>query len=311
VRYIPIELDDDAVAELIDPSIEAGDLDFAVVHVSPQVRSYAAQNPSLSAQQIQWLLRDQPQVQAGLARNPAIDAQTLITLSQSPHIRVRSQAISHSSFPAASLAPCAKDSSSRIRAAVAQSPHADAPTLSALATDSEFEVRACVARHASTPSEVLGALADDSFDEVITAVAENPHTPLTVLEKFLSGTHLQKLHVAKNPALTDEILKKALTQAMELTEDQDETWEEMRGDTSLRGWIAERTPLSAELISILSQDPYQWVRAAVAKNPSVPDSVLAQLALDPEESVRSSVVDNPSASADTKATAALLGIEEN
>jgi hypothetical protein len=52
------------------------------------------------------------------------------------------------------------------------------------------------------------------------------------------------------------------------------------------------------------------VRAEVAKNPSVPDSVLAQLALDPEESVRRGVVDNPSASADTKATAALLGIED-
>ena len=310
VRYIPIELDEDSIAELLDPAIDPSDLEFAVVHVNNGVRSYAAQNPSLTPTHIQWLLTDLAQVQAGLAQNPSIDSQTLKTLAASTHIRVRSNAISHPAFPADALNDYVGDPSSRIRAAVAASPHASAETLALLAHDSEFEVRAAVAAHANTSPAILSTLSNDSFDEVTRAVAENPHTPLDVLERYLNGTHHQKLNVAKNPSLTDEILKRAITKAMELTEDQDESWEDSRGDTSLRGWIAERNPLSPELISILSADPYLWVRAEVAKNPSVPDSVLAQLALDPEESVRRGVVDNPSASADTKATAALLGIED-
>lgn len=311
MRYIPIELTDETIAELQDPSIEASDLDFAVVHVDQGVRASAARNPAITPQHIQWLSHDRNEVQSALAENPVLDSATLVTLSQSPHIRVRSNAISHPNFPAASLASFAKDSSLRIRAAVAASPSATIDLLTSLASDQEFSVRAHVSRHPNTPAAVLDRLSTDSFKEVIEGVAENPNTPLTVLERYLYGPHDEKFHSVKNPSLTDEILLKALEKAMELTEEQDESWEDGRGDTNLRQWIAERNPISEKIILTLIEDPYLYVRASLARNEGVPDSFLAKLAFDKEEAVRTAVVANSNASADTKAAAVLLGVEEN
>ena len=80
VKYIPIELDDESIAELKDPSIDPSDLDFAVVHVNYAVRSFAARNPSLTPQHISWLLSDyRGDVLAGLAENPALDSATLLS----------------------------------------------------------------------------------------------------------------------------------------------------------------------------------------------------------------------------------------
>ena len=116
-------------------------------------------------------------------------------------------------------------------------------------------------------------------------------------------------NILENPTCTEPFLRAVYEQALLPEADQDETWgDDIRGDTDTRSAIAQRVNLSKEFIQIIVTDPSHYVRRDLAQNEIVTDDFLAKLALDSNEDVRQAVVNNSNSSAESRATATLLGL---
>jgi hypothetical protein len=87
--------------------------------------------------------------------------------------------------------------------------------------------------------------------------------------------------------------------------------ENLMHSSDIRIAIAKRSNLSDSFIELIMNDPYYIVRGYLAKNECLKDQYLSRLALDPEQSVRSDVVQNSNASETTKASAILLGVDQD
>ncbi len=309
MKYTPIELNDDNVAELINLDIDPSDLEFAVVHCDLPIRATVAKNPSITAQHIAWLMTDAPEVKAGLAENPKLSQHHLEILARDSNPHVAHNAITNSNISAETLKLFVSAESEILRGAVASNISTPRDLLELLSSDERYAIREKVAKNPSTPPNVLEKISNDSFTEVRLEVAQNPHTPISVLEKFLAGDREERMHAAQNPSTPEDLLIRGIEASRKPQEDQDETWDsDILGDTDFRQWVAERKDLSPKLISMLAADLSKYVREILARNLCVPDSVLSQLALDSEEDVRTAVSSNINASAETKATAVLLGV---
>jgi hypothetical protein len=182
-------------------------------------------------------------------------------------------------------------------------------TLKQLAKDSEWGVRRSVAGNPTVSIELLNELSKEEVDEIQIAVASNSKTTMQTLSELWIGSPAARDNVISNPNCSEEFLLSALKQAMQIREDQDETWEDdLRGDTNVRELIAERPNLSRSLILELIADPSYYVRQKIAANVSLTQEDLSKLSLDENENVRQSVVDNPNTSNESKAAATLLGL---
>jgi hypothetical protein len=133
---------------------------------------------------------------------------------------------------------------------------------------------------------------------------------MAVLEQLWLGEAKTRSTIIENPACTEVFLKSAYEAALLPEEEQDETDDDFRGDTTTRSAIAKRSDLSHAFLTVLVQDPSNYVRRDLASNPILTDEFLSVLALDSNEDVRGAVVDNPNSSPESKATATLLGLPE-
>jgi hypothetical protein len=183
--------------------------------------------------------------------------------------------------------------------------------LETLSKDSEWGVRRAVSANSASSQELLENLASDSIREVQVAVAGNPKTAMPVLEHLWSSAPDTRGVVIENPTCTENFLKSAYQAALLPTDGEDnDSDDDIRGDTNIRGSIAKRANLSNDFLKILVQDPSHYVRRDLANNLLLTDEFLAVLALDTNEDVRESVVNNPNSSPESKATATLLGLPE-
>ncbi len=309
-NYRFIEINDEVRDQVASPDLDIKEMEYCVLSSQTDLREIVATNPKLTDRFAHWMSKDvEPSVRASLAKNTSIDSTLVVGLSNDSHLSVISAACENPTLSTSRLSELASHRSYIVRTGVASNPNASPDILRKLAKDSEWGVRRSVAQNPSTDLELLDLLSGEEISEIQLAVAENPKTMMSTLQKLWENSAAARYTVLKNPNCTDEFLLAAIKSAMQLKEDQDETWsDDIRGDTTVRENIAERVILSRALIEILIDDPSHYVRQRLASNTSLNESDLSKLALDSDENVRRAVVENPNTSSESKAAATLLGL---
>lgn len=195
-----------------------------------------------------------------------------------------------------------------IRMAVAQSDFVSLRTLAYLSQDQEVEVRSRVASNPRTPPGLLSKLASGRERAVKESVLRNPSCPEAVLTSATSqGDHLLRRLAAGNPRLSTESqgilardpepdVRRALAQnpsldgavAVELVKDDDK---------HVRFALYRKQDLPEHvLVSRLPNEP-SWIRAEIAAHPSLSNSaILERLANERAAVVRAGVARNPNIS---------------
>ena len=309
-NYHHLEINDDVRAEVSSPNLDKKEMEYCVLSSQIELREIVATNPTLLELYARWMSKDiEHSVRAALSGNTSIDPAIILELSQDAHLAVLSAASENPNLNQSRLSELAAHRSYIVRTGVARNPSASLETLKQLAQDTEWGVRRSVAQNPTASTDLLSQLATEEVDEIQVAIAENPKTTMEILHKLWSNSKAARNTVLSNPNCSEEFLLDAVKEAMQLTEDQDETWEDdLRGDTTVRENIAERPNLSRKLIDVLINDPSHYVRERLASNTSLIESDLSKLALDSHENVRQAVVENPNTSKESKAAATLLGL---
>jgi hypothetical protein len=309
-NYRHLEINDDVRAEVSNPDLDVKEMEYCVLSSQIELRELIATNPKLLAHFAHWMAKDiEHTVRAALSGNIAIDPAVVFELSNDPHLAVISAASENPNLNQARLSQLAEHRSYIVRTGVARNTSVSLEILKKLAKDSEWGVRRSVAENSKVSTELLSELSREEVDEIQIAVAENQNTTMEIIQFLWSNSKAARHTVLKNPNCSEEFLLAALKEALNQREDQDETWtDDLRGDTTVREYIAERPNLSRKLIEEIIVDPSHYVREKVAANISLNQDDLSKLSLDEHENVRQAVVDNPNTSNESKAAATLLGL---
>lgn len=307
-----IEITDEVRAEVSGPDLDQKDMEYCVLSSQTELRAIVASNPKLTKKFAQWMVKDiEPSVRAALSQNQWVDPQIIEELAQDSNLAVLSGAASNPNLKPERLSILANHRSYIVRNEIARNSKAPLAVLEKLAQDSEWGVRRSVATNINATKELLNKLSNDEFQEIQLAVAENPTTAMDTLKNLWNSVPVARQTVVENPSCTEDFLLEAIEEALKLSPDQDETWDEdLKGDTSIREAIAQRTNISRALIQKLINDPSHYVRRYLASNTLLTESDLSVLALDSHENVRLAVVENPNTSNESKAAATLLGLPE-
>ena len=281
----------------------------------------AARSPKTSPAVLAQLAReDALYIRRAVAENPNAPADALTALADDEGIDVRRAVARHANSPAMALAALARDSDSWVRMSVARNPNSPAEVLSTLSTDKDSDVRWTVAGNPNTPPATLIALARDKKLYVRESVGENPSTPIEVLSAFVADDTL-KASVASNPNASVAHLVQLATNHSEFTRIcalrnpglpallLDEIV--AAGNDEVRISVAESSRVAEcpEAMDRLAHVAKSKVRVALAKNSSVPESVLQVLANDKLKSVRDAVARNPNAPSEAKSNKPLTARE--
>jgi hypothetical protein len=305
-----IEIDDDVRTEVSSADLDLKEMEYCVLSPQVELRLIVANNPSLTPQFIKWMSSDiEHTVRATIARNLNLDPSSALLLATDPHIAVVSAAAENPNLAASKLAELSNHRSYIVRTEVAKNKSTPLTNLEKLSKDTEWGVRCGVGANAASSKELLKNLSSDQISEVRVAVAGNANTEMSVLEELWDNAPATRSSIIENPACSEIFLNSIYQNALLPEKDQDETWDDdIRGDTNTRSAIAQRADLSIEFLKLLVVDPSHYVRRNLAENKILTDEFLSQLALDSNEGVREAVVNNPQASAESKATATLLGL---
>lgn len=316
-----IDLTQENIDEIEKNSHSDIEFEYLVTSHQLEVREHVARNPHLPDKFANWMVEDvDVRVRQSLASNPNISEQVILCLISDKKISVRCAIAKHPNLPSEHLERFSKESSYLLRDAAASNPSIESNLLKRLSQDTEWGVRRSVAGNPQTSSEILSTLASDKETEVVDAVSKNYLTPPEILNSLLDvfnhgENNRYRNAVLMNPSFPEskaiEIYENALLPAApELDEKESEDGElVMSSDDRIA--VAQRPNLSDKLIEKIILDPYSLVRSYLARNKCVVDKYLAQLAIDDDESVRTDVYKNPNSSAETKASAVLLGLDES
>jgi hypothetical protein len=313
-----IELNDENIAEISRTKHSDKEFEYLVTSHQIEVRLNVAKNPHLPSKFARWMVGDiRQEIRAALASNSSVDFEILKPLLSEQPLAVIAGLAGNSKLPEMQLRDLALHRSYLVREAVAENPSAPSDLLNQLSKDEVWGVRRKVATNSNTSSETLERLAADSSYEVLNAVAENEASTNEILKKLMSiaGRSESEVKALKNMCLKNSSFSESeamaiYKEAMKPVEDAEED-EALMHSSELRIAIAQRKNLSDSFVELLMKDPYYNVRGWLARNLSIKDVYLAQLALDSEQSVRSDVVKNPNASEMTRASAILLGVDQD
>jgi len=311
-----IEMTDENIAEISGKEHSEKEFEYLVTSHQAEVRVEVAKNPHLPIRFANWMSQDVRQdVRATLAANPILSKEIFEVLIAESSMAVLAGLASNPNVPIEYLIKLGEHKSYLVRDPVAGNPSAPKHLLETLSKDGVWGVRRSVAGNPSASVEVLKKLASDEVNEVLFALTKNQAATPEVFEQLLksaskSESEVKNLKIAilENPSYPENLAMDAYNQAMKKTDEDDD---DLMNGSDVRIAVSQRPNLSEKAIDVIILDPYYIVRGYLARNLSVSDRYLSRLALDSEQSVRTDVIGNPNASDETKASAILLGVDQD
>jgi hypothetical protein len=255
------------LTQLAEESLEGEVLGAIAVHSrtpKPVMQKLAAEAPEAIRQQLAANKNLTPQVAALLAEDPSFEVR--LALANNPAIPPRIQAM------------LAQDSVPFVRAALLRNKQLEAETLANLADDEDLFVRSRAMLSSAVPERKLLEWADSDQMMSQHLLLQRGDLPANVQESLCFSQHpsVQKLAIEQRQLAMDELLG----------------WTE-NGDAVIRGLIAGREGVPAEIQEILARDTDIAVRQALALNPDIAEPVALKLALVPDEPVWLCLAENP------------------
>ena len=319
-----IELTEENRHEIENAQHSFREFEYLVTSHQSEVRQLVAKNQHLPNEYAQWMVNDvEVQVRVALATNLNLNVEVVNGLAQDQKISVLIQIARHPKLSKEIILKFANHKTHSIRDAVATNESATAEILNKLSTDTQWGVRRSVAGNKNVTSEILSSLIDNGTveEEELDAIAKNQTSSEAVLHKLFEkvsqwqGSSMNSVieKIIGHPNYPESAARNLYETLLQAEKDREsKSDEEFEFTVEIdRNSVASRIDLSPDFTNILMQDPNARVRETLGANPTVSDEILGQLALDSDESVRTAVHKNPSSSAETKATALLLGIEKS
>ncbi len=303
-----MEINED-LTQLIDNLSGNDDEIFKYIYShQTEIRTLIAKNINLSAENLHIMRNDvNIFVRSSVAQNPNLDHADIVFLSKDPNVLVVSTIAANQKLPVEIVEDFVSHESYMIRSSIASNSYLDINHLEKLSRDKNWGVREKVAQNKQTPAKVLDQLADDLTREVVEAVANNISAPMQTLEKLSKRDNDLRDIVLDNESLEESLLKQIFET---IKNDEDDESEESNSNYQAREIIAQRGNLSREFINLLIKDSKAGVRASLAGNKVLAINDLEILAIDSDRSVRKAVFDNPNSSDSIKASARLLGLDD-
>jgi hypothetical protein len=265
---------------------------------------YGGAHP-LEEQSLQILAQDSSEaIRLYLATHEATPSSVIETLANNSSIAVL-LAIAHQLGTKESLARLSLHPSEKVRLAAVANRRVTSEILSSLVTDSSPKVRLAVASHRSTAKGSLLTLASDAALAVRLAVIANQHITALVLNHLVNDSSEKvRLAVASHRSTAEDSLltlasDAALAVRLAVIANHRTTstiFDHLANDpsTELRIRLAEHKAerLGHSHLTILTSDPQESVRLAVANNPHTSEDSLLVLASDSSMAVRLAVIEN-------------------
>jgi hypothetical protein len=220
------------------------------------------------------------EIREQVAVNKNLTPQVATILAEDPSFEVRLALANNPAIPARIQAMLAQDSVPFVRAALLRNKQLEAETLAKLADDEDLFVRSRAMLGGAVPERKLLEWADS--DQMMTQhlLLHRSDLPANVQESLCFSQHpsVQKMAIEQRQLALDELLG----------------WTE-NGDSVIRGLIAAREGVPAEIQEILARDTDLAVRQALALNPDIAETIAVKLALVPDEPVWLCLAQNPQA----------------
>lgn len=265
---------------------------------------------------------EDPRVWAATQAGPE-DANILVSLAADSSAKVRLAVVTNAATPASAMTSLAADSeesirlvmaerqveldrlaadpSAAVRVIVANASNLSDSAMEQLAQDSNLDVKRALLERSDLGSSARLALAKDANPAICSAAADGLRIP-AIKRANPEAWAVEMLQAASSCGDTDTRVLAADLAGDEapsiLTSLADDE------DVEVRQMVAERSQ-SAEVLTMLSNDPFGYIRGAVARNRSTPPEVLTKLSTDSDPDVRRGVAFNfetPAATAEVLAT---------
>ena len=302
-----LEVDQDLI-QLIDNLDEKVDEIFKYIYShQPEIRTLIAKNRNLSAKNLN-IMKDDVNifVRASVAQNPNLDHSDVIFLSKDSNVLVVTSIAANQNLPLEIIEDFVSHESYMIRSSIATNSFIGLNHLEKLSQDEIWGVRENVALNKLTPTKVLDQMAEDRTREVVEAVAQNISTSMHTLEKLSKKDNDLRNIVLENESLEESLLKEIFEG---VRSDEDNDSEGSNYNYRSREIIAKRGNLSRYFINLLIIDSEAGVRTSLAGNKVLTINDLEILAIDSDQSVRKAAFDNPNSNDSIKASARLLGLD--
>lgn len=316
-----IDLTEENRVEIEHTNHSFREFEYLVTSHQVEVRELVAKNPNLPVEYARMMMMDViVQVRVALASNANLSREIVESLAREEKIPVLIAVARHPKLDPSRIDHFASHKSHAIRDAVASNSSAPIHILKKLSVDTEWGVRRSVATNQNATTEILLSLIENGTYHELSAIGKNLNSSKEVLDKLFKRVTQSQDRQLKSilediighrnyPEKSARDIYDALLQAEK--DKQARATEDFELSVAIdRKAVASRMDLSSEFINVLLQDPNEQVRETLGANALIPDEMLSQLALDSEESVRTAVYRNPKSSAETKATALLLGIKK-
>jgi hypothetical protein len=260
------------------------------------VRKWVAKHPNSPSGLFGVLANDKDwDVRSELAGNPGISLDMLQVLAQDESAFVRCAVARSSLATKEILAGLAMDSNSLVRSVVARNPKLPDQARLALSSDEEPQVKLGIIANPSTDSDMRAALLIPLAQGGWTEAIWNPHVPSAILaEHAAAGLAGSKDQVARlrdivcnpnvPPQLHDALISRLIADSSFM----------------VRADVARSPIVTQDILALLANDPSDYVRRMVARNPKLEGAVRKQvfdlLSTDADQSVRRVVANSPMAS---------------
>lgn len=243
-------------------------------------------------------------VLAHLATNPRTPSHLLTRFAAHEDPAVRAQAAAHPQLPGRELLALAADPAPTVRRSLAANASLRLPHQAALVTDSDPAVRLRLAAQPGLPEPVALVLAADPCAVVRLHTVATAAAGDDLLELWASGdeedVQLALLRRKNLPVETAHALARSIhpsvrriaREGLDL-DDVDLLLIATRGEPDERAWVAGLTTVPRPLQSLLARDIDVSVRAALAANPSLDESIASYFASQAEEPVCTALAANP------------------
>lgn len=292
---------DDSIREAVAENVNtpADVLKILAKDKSSDVRQSVAGNPHTPLEVLKILVKDKDEyVRGSLGYRSDLDEELFELLARDKSTWVRTQIAENVDTPKSVLALLAKDKDSFIRETVLDNRNLENSAVKSL--ENPFIVNFSLAVNPSTPVKILEKYCSDNAKEyeegkilsLAMGVAYNPKIPGSCVTKLLATKDeevLQKL--AENPGLPEEHLSNLIEQSVK--KGRANKWR--IDDRALELGLATNPMSPPEYLSELVNHVDIWVVTRIAKNINCPLNLLSKFGKDSSQYIRQAVAENPSA----------------
>jgi hypothetical protein len=273
-----------------------------------------AENPSTPASVLAELAQDwDSSVRELVARNLSTPSSWLVELAEDEEARVRAAVAANLTAPTELLAQLSSDRTVDVLIAVAKNPNTPVTALLPLVKSKSGNVRSAIASQAHRSEKIFSALSNDSNADVRRALSNNFELEMQVLDEFalFVETEADWVNLLSHPNLSKQGVQFIADQLFN-TSAADSPW--FKNEVSTVPLDLEEAALSSSVLSYFGRNPNKtvlakrplapvmalcaaqavdpsrivkvvgstdWlVRAAVARNPGTPPSLLKKLSAD-------------------------------